>query len=573
MKQDRMRRFSWGEIILHWVNAGVYLTLVVTGALLLGGRWLDIRRLPYSALRHIHRTCGLVLVGLLGVFFILSLFVPTFREIWRTLRHCLAWCIRDIVWLFKVPVNMVFARCALPPADRFNPGQKLHLLVVFTALTGLSASGMSMMAVPGALGPWIVHVTCFAAAGAFLGLHLFLSLVNPETRKALPGIFTGWVDMEYARAHHALWVRDDGLSLHGSYVSWKAVSGAGLLGITAVVLTLGRLGPDRLDHRMERTVVTRGMIMLQPGPLHPVHAAQTELADCRACHGFWDEPASADCLDCHEVIAGRRAAGLGYHATFTQVCRDCHKEHGGTDPPLVDFDQETFDHNQAVYPLKGRHRPLACLSCHAAQSRTIQYIGIDHASCRSCHDDPHQGRLGAACSTCHQETGFTGEHLIFNHNTQTPFKLDAAHHPLACTQCHSNENDLFEAAGTLCQDCHVVQARGMAGESSTVQEAPDYHYQRLQCNDCHDLTVTDQSLDSFAGRCAGCHTDHYRTLLAKWGTLLQQRHDAIRQALPAQPVGKDIQDRLDEAEAIGTHHIRLSRELLDSLLHELQKDR
>jgi cytochrome b subunit of formate dehydrogenase len=38
----------------------------------------------------------------------------------------------------------------------------------------------------------------------FLG-HLYLSLINPKTRHSLNGITRGWVDEDWARAHHAKW--------------------------------------------------------------------------------------------------------------------------------------------------------------------------------------------------------------------------------------------------------------------------------------------------------------------------------------------------------------------------------
>jgi cytochrome b subunit of formate dehydrogenase len=41
----------------------------------------------------------------------------------------------------------------------------------------------------------------------FLG-HLYLSLINPKTRHSLNGITRGWVDEDWARAHHAKWAAE-----------------------------------------------------------------------------------------------------------------------------------------------------------------------------------------------------------------------------------------------------------------------------------------------------------------------------------------------------------------------------
>jgi len=47
---------------------------------------------------------------------------------------------------------------------------------------------------------WLMYISFFL----FLG-HLYLSLINPKTRHSLNGITRGWVDEDWARAHHAKW--------------------------------------------------------------------------------------------------------------------------------------------------------------------------------------------------------------------------------------------------------------------------------------------------------------------------------------------------------------------------------
>jgi cytochrome b subunit of formate dehydrogenase len=41
----------------------------------------------------------------------------------------------------------------------------------------------------------------------FMG-HLYLSLLYPKTRHALSGITRGWVDEEWALAHHRKWAEE-----------------------------------------------------------------------------------------------------------------------------------------------------------------------------------------------------------------------------------------------------------------------------------------------------------------------------------------------------------------------------
>ncbi len=47
----------------------------------------------------------------------------------------------------------------------------------------------------------------YASFFLFLG-HLYLSLIHPATRHALNGMTRGWVDAEWARAHHSKWASE-----------------------------------------------------------------------------------------------------------------------------------------------------------------------------------------------------------------------------------------------------------------------------------------------------------------------------------------------------------------------------
>ena len=317
MKKEMVRRFTWSEIFLHWGHAVLYLVLFCTGALLLAGR-LSGQPIPSrEILIKIHRVSGVLLVAFLVQTLVLSILASDFRGLWRTPLESLRWQWKDVLWLLKVPFNTFTRRVVLPPAGRFNAGQKLHLLVVATVLTGFSASGLFMILVPGALAAWIVHLACFVPAAPFLILHLFLALVNPETRKSLPSIFSGQVTREYARQHHGLWIGDVDSEHRSSYVSLAAVAlVAGVL--VAVLVAVG------VWHRAipgKRTVLTtiaqRGTNAICPAPLAAVHAGDaTDGGNCVECHSFFATPGSAQCLECHDEIESSpgRAVGLPWQA-------------------------------------------------------------------------------------------------------------------------------------------------------------------------------------------------------------------------------------------------------------------
>jgi hypothetical protein len=284
---------------------------------------------------------------------------------------------------------MIFSKCTVGPADRFNAGQKMHLLVVLSVLIGFSVSGSIMMLRPGALGAWIVHVLCFIPAAAFLGLHLFLSLINPETRKALPAIFTGFVSQQYASEHHALWVKTKVKPVHSQYVSWKMVLACVIILMILISIGLGVYGFERLGQRMQLTWQYRAANAIMPGALSSAHTQVKELQQCISCHTFTESPEAKSCFTCHKSIAERMQSKSGFHGTFSDSCSQCHKEHQGSDCSLIDLVSSQFTHDKANFKLKGQHQDLACKECHQHPDdpNRLIYTGLDYASCISCPYD------------------------------------------------------------------------------------------------------------------------------------------------------------------------------------------
>ena len=283
MKNDKIRRFTLTEVLFHWLNAVIYMLLVITGAVMLFERLFEVQMASRPTFSVVHRIAGASLVLVLTQAFLLSLSARKFRQFWLTLRQCLSWRRADILWLLKVPLNMFFRRISLPPVGRFNPGQKLHILAVFILLGGFCVSGLAIMLIPGALAPWIVHIVCFVPAAFFLLVHMFFALVNPTTRKALPGIITGLVSRDYAREHHALLLDEAEGAVHKSYVSWPAAALS--LSATGVVLTgiLWLHGFGRFAGNIGNLMAQRGANLIMPGELSTSHVAEPQTR-CTTCH-------------------------------------------------------------------------------------------------------------------------------------------------------------------------------------------------------------------------------------------------------------------------------------------------
>ncbi len=341
MKKETIRRFTRPELWLHWSQAVLYLLLFGSGTLLLIGRLFDHPLVSRESLGKLHRVAGVALVVLLGQALLLSIAADNFRSFWRTLGQCLRWRWGDFIWLLKVPFNAITRRVKLPPSDRFNAGQKLHVLVVIGALAGFNISGLLMLLLPGALEPWIIHLICFVPAAVFLVLHLFLSLVNPETRKALPSIFSGHMSLELARQHHSLWAGQPNSPEHPSYVSLRTVLIMAALVIAVTGIFAMWYGPAQVSSVIAATIAQRGTNAISPAPLAKAHADDDPNTDnCADCHLQMASPPSEKCLVCHTEIEERMAAASGFHGKLSGSCRNCHPEHKGAEATLVLLDRQ-----------------------------------------------------------------------------------------------------------------------------------------------------------------------------------------------------------------------------------------
>jgi len=184
----------------------------------------------------------------------------------------------------------------------------------------------------------------------------------------------------------------------------------------------------------------------------PLLAAHKEVA-CESCHAdekYQDTP--QDCHSCHQlndIHGGRRGKKRA----------DCHGQSR--------WEKIDFNHNsQTDYPLLGKHKRVACDSCH----KNDLYEDLSH-SCISCHrnDDVHLGRYGSKCNECHSEKDW--KKSSFDHNRDTDYKLIGKHIETRCESCHKG-NSKEEDLETDCYSCHRKDDvhKGVEGE---------------QCEKCH----------------------------------------------------------------------------------------
>jgi cytochrome b subunit of formate dehydrogenase len=551
MKKNTARRFSAIELTYHWGQAIPYIVLFCTGGMDLLQRLLAIELIPHESLSSVHRVAGIVLIIVLGEVVLLSLFTGGFRKQFGTLRDALSWGAADAIWLTKLPLNTVWRRISLPPVGRLNPGQKLNVLFVVVLVLGFTGTGLGMMLIPGALMPWIIHVALLLPAGVLLVAHLFLALINPPTRKALRGIFTGFVSSEYMASHHPLIAGEGKVDDPHPHVSWRAATATAVLIAFVAAGIVSAYGPVHTRNRILTLWDRRGVDAILPGGLCASHGKDPKANRCTACHRMFNPPPSSACLSCHKEIAKVVDKQIGFHGALTGECRSCHADHIGDSGDVRRLDTEAFNHNLARFPLKGKHQELSCSKCHLREgpegiNERTRYLDLRFAKCIDCHPDPHGGQFEKTCDQCHSEDGWKDRWVVDAHGQGTRYPLLGKHVAVECVKCHPREGPegtngpiryVALRFGT-CRDCHpdphggqfeetcdqchsengwkdrwVVDAHGRGARYPLLGK-----HAAVECVKCHPLST---KAGKFAGarfsdtptQCKQCHEDPHQAQL------------------------------------------------------------
>lgn len=226
-----IKRFKAFERFGHWILAGSFVVLGLTGLLVLFGRVWIVPTLGHDAnsfiligSKWVHNNVSWAfMIGVIWVFFAWVLHnIPN-----RT----------DLVWLAQG--GGIFTK-AHPPAKKFNAGQKIIFWLVIVMGVSISMSGLSLLfpfelpmfaktfalmnewgisgllglgELPSQLSPhremqlaqsW--HTIVAFAYMAFILAHIYIGSVGMEG--AFDAMGKGDVDEEWARQHHSLWYEE-----------------------------------------------------------------------------------------------------------------------------------------------------------------------------------------------------------------------------------------------------------------------------------------------------------------------------------------------------------------------------
>jgi cytochrome b subunit of formate dehydrogenase len=506
MSDRKFRRFSGFHIAFHWIVAIPYVLLLLSGALLILHRLQLLDFIPFRVLSLVHRWVGIILLFLLFQLLIAGWVGGYLKLILRDLRDWFTVRLHDILWMMLVPLHVLFpSRVHLPPVGRFNAGQKTHGLFIVLAIGTFGVTGILIMLRPADMRPWLIHSWLFFGALGFLCIHLFLGLINPPTRKALPGIFTGMVPLQYVHEHHPLVV----FKPHAvpqrphAVVSKLAVAITAILAIGLAAGAAWHFGPRRVRARA-MTIAKQEHPLISPGPLAAAHANDPRTARCEVCHEAMKPPSNQACLACHQDIGGMMQNKSGFHGTLQGECRTCHEDHRGRDVDLRPLNLATFNHKQARFTLEDKHQTLQCDQCHvdhSPQPGERRFVGLKFQACTDCHTSPHESAAPANCKQCHTERGWTGRELVFSHQRDTNFPLQGKHATVDCNQCHSpSRAQLVLASSTSV----LHQVKSLPDLRPTTQEAAKFRLTAVgsQCADCH----VDPHAPSLGSSCEQCHS-------------------------------------------------------------------
>lgn len=278
------------------------------------------------------------------------------------------------------------------------------------------------------------------------------------------------------------------------------------------------------------------------------HRAQLDSA-CQNCHttdgwkpasgfdhstaefGLTGKHTEVKCEKCHRPIldVATSADTLYTHYTGLQFgeCSACHKDiHQGRLGPNCSgchttsgwrtVNNASFDHDKTRYPLRGKHRALACEKCHrGGETRARLAFG----QCTDCHADFHEGDFTnhesqGKCELCHGVEGFRPARFTIAQHDSSDFPLLGAHLAVPCDACHFDDNAgtrkaaySFSFATHNCRSCHKDPHEGKTNQWMTGGDCRGCHTQSSWRAIDFDHSRTDFSLNGkhLSVACRECH--------------------------------------------------------------------
>ena len=188
---DRVERFGVTERLLHWWIVAMFASALLSGIAL--GDEAESGPVLYV---HIG---SVILIGVAIVFALV------FGNTMAVLRSA-----KDLLIFDRTDLSFVLNSIGHPSRrshvrwGKFNIGQKVLAWSLIASLSAVVVTGInSWSSGEGASGP---HAAAVLLTLALLTAHVFMAVINPSTRPALPGMIFGHVRRSWATEHHIAWL-------------------------------------------------------------------------------------------------------------------------------------------------------------------------------------------------------------------------------------------------------------------------------------------------------------------------------------------------------------------------------
>jgi len=187
-------RFGVTVRLLHWWTVTTFAIALLSG-LAMGSE------MESGGLFHAH----VAAVIAMGVGFVVALIFGDSMAVVRFVRDAFIPERSDVEFVTRL-VTRPFRRTGVR-WGKFNLGQKGLAWMMLASLAAIIVTGINSWRSGGDVaGP---HSAAVLVALVLLSVHVFMAVLNPATRPALPGMVVGRVRRSWAVHHHAKWVEDE----------------------------------------------------------------------------------------------------------------------------------------------------------------------------------------------------------------------------------------------------------------------------------------------------------------------------------------------------------------------------
>jgi formate dehydrogenase subunit gamma len=203
---SKILRFRRSERLVHWALAVPFLVCFGTALVLVFYYNPDPLRPYRTVFSWIHRISGICLIILPMLAIIKSR--GDFKIYFYNIRQAWVWSYDDLKWLFLMGLAAVNKNIKLPEQGKFNAAEKLNFMKLMSTYPLYIMTGLIIWLTNAAFLSWAIHFIMAVIATPLVVGHLYMAIINPESRKGLNGMISGVVDRQWAKHHYGKWYRE-----------------------------------------------------------------------------------------------------------------------------------------------------------------------------------------------------------------------------------------------------------------------------------------------------------------------------------------------------------------------------